>query len=135
MNELREIKKYPNRRLYDTVESRYITIADVRQLVVDGVEFAVIDKQSHQDITNRVLLQVMSEQEQSGKPLFCQEFLLQSIRLYGGPLHDLVGESLRQSVSSLVLQSRDMTLTGIASERPPQAGRGEIVAEAVLKAH
>ena len=63
MSEPRVIKKYPNRRLYDTVESRYITLADIRRLVVDNVDFVVIDKKSQQDITRTILLQVIAEQE------------------------------------------------------------------------
>ena len=130
MNDLREIRKYPNRRLYDTAESRYITIADVRKLVVGGIEFAVIDKQSRRDITDRVLLQVVSEQQHSGEPLFGREFLLQMIRLYGTRLQGLVGERPRQNVSSLVLQSRNAPLPGTLSSRSPQAERGELVAVA-----
>ena len=64
MSELRVIKKYPNRRLYDTVESRYITLDDVRRLVLGRIEFCVIDKRSQQDITRPVLLQVIADQEQ-----------------------------------------------------------------------
>ena len=130
MKDPRAIRKYPNRRLYDTAESRYITIADVRKLVVDGVEFAVTDKKSSQDITDHVLLQVLSEQEQSGEPLLGREFLLQAIRLYGSPLQGLVGECLRQSLSSLVLQSRNMPLPGNGSSRPTRAERSETVAAA-----
>jgi polyhydroxyalkanoate synthesis repressor PhaR len=135
MTEPRKIKKYPNRRLYDTAECRYITIADIRKLVVDGVEFVVNDNKSHRDITDRILLQVMSEQEQTGSPLFGREFLLQSIRLYGSPLQGLVGERLRESMSSLVLQSRDIASPGNVAVRSPQAERGEIVEAAVFKAH
>jgi polyhydroxyalkanoate synthesis repressor PhaR len=130
MKDLREIRKYPNRRLYDTAESRYITITDVRKLVVGGIEFAVIDKQSRRDITDRVLLQVVSEQQHSGEPLFGREFLLQMIRLYGARLQGLVGERPRQNVSSLVLQSRNAPLPGTLSSRSPQAERGEPVAVA-----
>jgi polyhydroxyalkanoate synthesis repressor PhaR len=135
MNDVRQIRKYPNRRLYDTTESRYMTIADIRKLVVDGVEFAIIDKKNHQDITDRILMQVVSEQEQSGEPMFGREFLLQTIRLYGTPLQGAVGECLRQSVSSLVLQSRDTLLRSGVTVMSPQPERSEIVAAAVLKAH
>jgi polyhydroxyalkanoate synthesis regulator protein len=75
----------------------------------------------------------MSEQEQTGVPLFGREFLLQSIRLYGTPLQGLVGECLRQSVSSLVSQSRGMSLPGNVSVRSPRAERGESVAVGVLE--
>jgi len=63
MSEPRVIKKYPNRRLYDTVESRYITLADVRRLVVERIEFVVVDKKNNADITRSILLQVIAEQE------------------------------------------------------------------------
>ena len=66
MSEPRVIKKYPNRRLYDTVESRYITLADVRKLVVERIDFVVVDKKSQEDITRCILLQVIAELEQAG---------------------------------------------------------------------
>jgi polyhydroxyalkanoate synthesis repressor PhaR len=128
MKDLRLIRKYPNRRMYDTAECRYITLADIRKLVVDKVDFIVMEKSSQQDITDRVLLQVMSEQEHSGVPVLGREFLLQTIRLYGSPLQGLVGECLRQSVSSLVSRSQDMPLPVNVSARSPRAEGGEIVA-------
>ena len=71
----RTIKKYPNRRLYDTEESRYITLADIRRLVLERIDFVVIDKKSEEDITRSILLQVISEQEEAGEPLFSRDFL------------------------------------------------------------
>ena len=97
MSEPRIIKKYPNRRLYDTEESRYITLADIRKLVMDRVEFSVIDKQSQDDITRSILLQVISEQEQKGEPVMSQDFLSQVIRSYGGMMPDFVSSYLEQS--------------------------------------
>jgi len=107
MSNLRQIKKYPNRRLYDTSESRYITLSDIRRLVIDRLEFEVIEKTTHEDITDRILLQVLAEQELSDEPILGREFLLQTIRLYGSTLRRSVSECLRQSVSSLVSQSSD----------------------------
>src|SRR3954464_6523699 len=95
MSEPRTIKKYPNRRLYDTVESRYITLADIRRLVIDKTEFVVIDKKSQEDITRTILLQVIAEQEQ-GDPLMSQDFLAQIIRSYGGAMQNFVGSYLDQ---------------------------------------
>ena len=69
MSEPRTIKKYPNRRLYDTVESRYITLADIRRLVIDRIDFVVMDKKTQEDITRSILLQVIAEQEHGGEPL------------------------------------------------------------------
>jgi polyhydroxyalkanoate synthesis repressor PhaR len=108
MSEPRVIKKYPNRRLYDTVESRYITLADIRRLVMDKVEFVVIDKKTQEDITRSILLQVISEQEHSGEPLMSQDFLSQVIRSYGGTMQGLVGSYLEQSLKMLAGQQQQM---------------------------
>lgn len=101
MIEPRVIKKYPNRRLYDTVESRYITLADIRRLVMEKIEFIVIDKKTQEDITRSILLQVIAEQEHSGEPLMSQDFLSQIIRCYGGTMHAMVGSYLEQSLKLL----------------------------------
>jgi polyhydroxyalkanoate synthesis repressor PhaR len=98
MSEPRVIKKYPNRRLYDTVESRYITLADIRRLVVDKIDFVVIDKKTQEDITRSILLQVISDQEHQGEPLMSQDFLSQIIRSYGGTMQSVVGSYLEQSL-------------------------------------
>ena len=79
----RVIRKYPNRRLYDTVESRYVTLADVRRLVVERVDFVVLDRKTQQDITRSILLQVIAEQEGAGESLMSRDFLSQVIRSYG----------------------------------------------------
>jgi polyhydroxyalkanoate synthesis repressor PhaR len=93
----RVIKKYPNRRLYDTVESRYITLSDIRHLVVEKAEFMVIDKKTNEDITRSILLQVISEQEH-GEPMMSQDFLSQVIRSYGGNMQNFVGSYLENSL-------------------------------------
>src|SRR6201981_1958887 len=79
MNEPRTIKKYPNRRLYDTVESRYITLADIRRLVIERIDFVVVDKKSQEDITRSTLLQVIAEQGNGGEPLVSRAFLSQMV--------------------------------------------------------
>jgi polyhydroxyalkanoate synthesis repressor PhaR len=106
--DLRVVKKYPNRRLYDTVESRYITLADIRRLVMDNVDFVVIDKKSQEDITRSILLQVIAEQEHAGEPLMSQDFLSQVIRSYGGAMQSLVGSYLEQSLKLLSSQQQQM---------------------------
>ncbi|HEY6642935.1 polyhydroxyalkanoate synthesis repressor PhaR [Povalibacter sp.] len=106
MSEPRVIKKYPNRRLYDTVESRYITLADIRRLVMDKVDFVVIDKKSQDDITRSILLQVIAEQEHTGEPLMSQDFLSQVIRSYGGAMQTFVGSYLEQSLKLLASQQQ-----------------------------
>src|SRR5262245_12314386 len=107
MSEPRVIKKYPNRRLYDTVESRYITLADIRKLVVDRVEFVVIDKKTQADITRVILLQVIAEQEHSGEPVMSRDFLAQLIRSYGGTMHEMIGSYLEQSLKLFAAQQRE----------------------------
>ncbi len=114
MSDPRVIKKYPNRRLYDTVESRYITLADVRKLVVDRIDFVVIDKKSQNDITRSILLQVIADQEHSGEPVMSRDFLSHIIRTYGGPLHSMIGSYLEQSVKLFVAQQREMRERGKA---------------------
>lgn len=108
MSEPRVIKKYPNRRLYDTVESRYITLADIRRLVLDKIDFLVIDKKTQEDITRSILLQVIAEQEHAGEPLMSQDFLAQVIRCYGGAMQSLVGSYLEQSLKLLSSQQQQM---------------------------
>jgi polyhydroxyalkanoate synthesis repressor PhaR len=108
MSEPRVIKKYPNRRLYDTVESRYITLADIRRLVVDKIDFIVIDKKSQEDITRSILLQVISEQEHNGEPLMSQDFLSQVIRCYGGAMQAFVGNYLEQSLKMFQAQQNSL---------------------------
>ncbi len=102
MSEPRVIKKYPNRRLYDTVESRYITLADVQRLVLEKADFVVIDKKNNADITRSILLQVIADQEQHGEPVLTQEFLTQVIRSHGGPDQDVVSGYLEQSLKTLM---------------------------------
>jgi len=108
MSEPRVIKKYPNRRLYDTVESRYITLSDIRRLVLEKVEFVVIDKKSQDDITRSILLQVIAEQEHQGEPLMSQDFLSQVIRSYGGAMQGFVGSYLEQSLKLFMTQQQQV---------------------------
>ena len=107
MSELRTIKKYPNRRLYDTVESRYITLSDIRRLVIERVDFVVIDKKSQEDITRSILLQVIAEQEHGGDSLMSRDFLSQIIRSYGGATQGMIGSYLEQSLKLFASQQRD----------------------------
>jgi polyhydroxyalkanoate synthesis repressor PhaR len=84
--------------LYDTVESRYITLADIRRLVIEHIDFVVIDKKSQADITRSILLQVISEQEHVGEPLMSRDFLSQVIRSYGAGVRSVMGNYLEQSL-------------------------------------
>ena len=98
MTKTRVIKKYPNRRLYDTDISSYITIEDVRQLIVDGEEFEVRDAKSGEDLTRQVLLQIIAEHEQNGQPMLSTKMLSQIIRLYGDSLQGFMGSYLDRSM-------------------------------------
>lgn len=106
MSKSRIIKKYPNRRLYDTEESRYITLADIRGLVMHKIDFVVIDKKSQEDITRSILLQVISEQEQLGDPIMSREFLAHVIRSYGDTMQSMVGSYLEQSLKLFLDQQQ-----------------------------
>lgn len=108
MSEPRVIKKYPNRRLYDTAESRYITLAEIRKLVIDRVDFVVIDKKSQADITRAILLQVIAEQEQLADPVMSRDFLAQVIRSYGDAMQGVVGSYLEQSMKIFSAQQREI---------------------------
>ena len=98
MAQLRVIKKYPNRRLYDTEISSYITLADVRQLICDGEEFEVRDAKSGEDLTRSVLLQIIAEHEERGQPMFSTQLLTQIIRFYGDSLQGFMGSYLERSM-------------------------------------
>ncbi len=108
MNAARIIKKYPNRRLYDTDESRYITLADVRDLVMRKIDFVVIDKKSGDDITRPILLQVISEQEQQGEAIMSQDFLSQVIRSYGKSVPGFLAKYLEQSMKLILTQQQNL---------------------------
>jgi len=95
---LRIIKKYPNRRLYDTEISSYITVDDVRQLIVDGREFEVRDAKTGEDLTRSVLLQIISEREGDGEPMLSTHLLSQIIRFYGDSMQGFMGRYLEQSL-------------------------------------
>ncbi|HQR23201.1 MAG TPA: polyhydroxyalkanoate synthesis repressor PhaR [Steroidobacteraceae bacterium] len=104
----RVIRKYPNRRLYDTVESRYVTLADIRRLVVERIDFVVLDRKNQQDITRSILLQVIAEQEGAGESLMSRDFLSHVIRTYGSGLQDFVGRYLDESIRQFAREQRDL---------------------------
>lgn len=108
MSEPRVIKKYPNRRLYDTVQSKYITLADIRSLVLERIDFVVIDKKSQEDITRSILLQVIAEQEGAGESLMSRDFLSQVIRSYGSGLQEFVGRYLDESLHLFAREQREL---------------------------
>ena len=103
---LRVIKKYPNRRLYDTRISSYITIEDVRQLIVDGEEFEVRDAKTGEDLSRAVLLQIIADQEQDGEPMLSTQLLSQIIRFYGDSLQGFMGNYLERSMQVFLDQQQ-----------------------------
>ena len=102
----RVIKKYPNRRLYDTEQSRYITVADLQKLVINGVDFEVKDATTGDDITRNVLLQIINERESGGEPLFSTELLMRFIRSYGHSVQDTLSAFLEQSMTAFDEQQK-----------------------------
>lgn len=102
----RVIKKYPNRRLYDTEQSKYITLADLRTLIADGVDIEVQDANSGADITRNILLQIINEQESAEKPLFTTEILTRMIRFYGGQSQGLFTDYLERTLEMFLDQQQ-----------------------------
>jgi polyhydroxyalkanoate synthesis repressor PhaR len=94
----RLIKKYPNRRLYDTKTSMYITLADVKKLVVGGEEFQVVDDKTKEDLTRSILLQIILEEETAGAPMFSSDILTQFIRSYGNTMQGMLGAYLERNM-------------------------------------
>jgi polyhydroxyalkanoate synthesis repressor PhaR len=103
----RVIKKYPNRRLYDTEQSRYITLADLQKLAESGEEFEVKDATSGENITRMILLQIIAEQESSGNPVFTTDILTRIIRFYGASVQDALTNYLEQSLTLFEQQQRN----------------------------
>src|SRR5690349_1838011 len=97
-NHLRLIKKYPNRRLYDTKTSSYITLADVKQMVLKQEEFQVVDAKSGDDLTRQILLQIILEEESGGAPMFTSDLLSQMIRSYGNAMQGMMGGYLERNI-------------------------------------
>jgi len=117
---LRIIKKYPNRRLYDTEISSYITVDDVRQLIVDGAEFEVRDAKTGEDLTRSVLLQIISEREGDGEPMLSTHLLSQIIRFYGDSMQGFMGRYLEQSLQVFLDQQAQFRqqMSGLLGQAP-----------------
>jgi len=106
MAQARIIKKYPYRRLYDTEISSYITLEEVRQLVLDGEDFEVRDAKTGEDLTRSVLLQIIAEHEETGQPMFTTQLLSQVIRFYGDSMQGLMGSYLERSLQIFIDQQQ-----------------------------
>src|SRR5690242_5907372 len=102
----RIIKKYPNRRLYDTEISSYITLEEIRQLVLDDEEFEVRDAKTGENLTRSVLLQIIAEYEERGQPMFTTKLLSQIIRFYGDSLQGFMGGYLERSLQVFLDQQQ-----------------------------
>jgi len=112
----RIIKKYPNRRLYDTDTSSYITLAEVKRLVMDNESFVVRDAKTNEDLTRSILLQIILEEEAGGAPMFTETILANIIRFYGHAMQGFVGSYLEKNVQAftdlqlrMAEQSKGMT--------------------------
>jgi polyhydroxyalkanoate synthesis repressor PhaR len=99
---IRLIKKYPNRRLYDTQTSTYITLADVKQLVLATEVFQVVDAKSGEDLTRSILLQIILEEEGGGVPMFSANMLSQIIRFYGHAMQGIMGSYLEKNIQAFM---------------------------------
>jgi len=98
---IRILKKYPNRRLYDTLTSSYITLADVKKMVLEGAPFEVRDAKSGDELTRAILLQIILEEETGGVPMFNTQMLAQIIRFYGHAMQGVMGSYLEKNVQAL----------------------------------
>ncbi len=108
MKSARIITKYQNRRLYDTEESRYVTLADIRKLVTERIDFLVRDRKSGQDITRSILLQVITEQEQQGSAVLSRDFLSQVIRSYDKAIPEFAADYLEESMEFFMTQQQNL---------------------------
>jgi polyhydroxyalkanoate synthesis repressor PhaR len=108
MSQLRVVKKYPNRRLYDTEISSYVTLEDLRQLIIEGETIEVRDARSGDDLTRSVLLQIIAEHEDIGQPIFSTLLLSQLIRLYGDSLQNVIGSYLEKSLQAFNEQQQQI---------------------------
>ena len=120
MSDLRIIKKYPNRRLYDTEISSYVTLEDVRQLIVEGEAFEVRDARTGNDLTRSVLLQILAEHEDIGQPIFSTQLLTTVIRFYGDSLQGIIGSYLERSIQVFSEQQQQLrgTLGNLVVQTP-----------------
>ena len=98
----RVIKKYPNRRLYDTATSSYITLAEVKRLVMGNEPFAVRDVKTGEDLTRSILLQIILEEESNGSPMFTAPVLASVIRFYGNAMQGFMGGYLEKNIQALL---------------------------------
>jgi polyhydroxyalkanoate synthesis repressor PhaR len=109
----RVLKKYPNRRLYDTRSSSYITLADVKDMVLKLEDFEVRDAKTGEDLTRSILLQIILEEESGGVPMFSSQMLAQMIRFYGHSMQGMMGAYLEKNLQTFVELQKRFTAPGI----------------------
>jgi polyhydroxyalkanoate synthesis repressor PhaR len=126
MQQERLIRKYTNRRLYDTVGSRHVTLEDLRRLIVEGEKIKVVDDKSGEDLTRMVLLQIISEQEQFGSPVLGSELLEMIIRFYGRPTQALLSRYLEQAFTTMLRQQETMQVEMAKALQTPFAPLTEL---------
>jgi polyhydroxyalkanoate synthesis repressor PhaR len=126
MQQERLIRKYTNRRLYDTGSSSHVTLEDLRRLIVAGEKIKVIDDKSGEDLTRSVLLQIIAEQEQFGSPVLGAELLEMIIRFYGGPMQALLSRYLEQAFTTMLRQQEAMHLEIAKALQTPLAPLTEL---------
>ena len=124
-NQVRLIKKYPNRRLYDTKTSSYITLVDVKQMVLKQEEFQAVDAKTGEDLTRQILLQIILEEESSGQPMFTSDALSQMIRTYGNAMQGMMGGYLKKNINAFhemqkSLQEQSNKLYGDGAKVPTE---------------
>lgn len=102
MSDTRVIKKYPNRRLYDTATSSYITLADVKKLVLENVDFKVVDAKTSEDLTRSILLQIILDEEAAGAPMFSSDMLSHIIRFYGNAMQGMMKTFLEKNIQTFM---------------------------------
>ncbi len=102
---MRAFKKYPNRRLYDIEQSKYVTVEDIRLIILSGESISVVDSKTEKDLTRTVLMQIISEQEGEGhEPILTNRVLEQLIRFYGSAMQSVVGKYIEQSMMNFLDQ-------------------------------
>jgi len=116
---VRAIKKYPNRRLYDTRTSSYITLSDVKDMVMSCEPFAVVDAKTGEDITRSILLQIILEEESAGMPMFTTQALAQIIRFYGHTMQGLMGNYLEKNIQAFIDLQASLTENSVLKMQPP----------------
>ena len=126
MAEPRLIRKYANRRLYDATASRHVTTEDIRKMIASGERVKVVDDKTGDDVTRSILLQIISSQEQFGKPVLSTELLEAAIRFYGSPMQEMVTRYLEQTLGSVLRQQDVMRAEMAKALESPMAPMADL---------